>query len=878
MKKVLCSLVVLAILVGMFVCLGVQAFAAEGAGGLAIVAVAGDVLTAEQIGMIKESQSDKNVVVIDINGLDFEQSGEGYSYVYADVDQGPAPGGYEFIWPGMGAAPTCDVADGAGAQCKVVFLPVGPEDQTDAINATVDAYKLEGACVVIAIAPDTCYNAQAAVDSNVDKVLTCGESGVSGDKVVQVGESGAPVSLITVTASGSVEATNMSLPQAADPNVDPGEGESEDEGSSNGISNMLPPGLPSGSDDDPGDPSADGGTQPPEPTEVPVEHTPEPTEEPVETYDVIFSANADPHTGVVADQYDLAPNSQIQLPENGYSRDGYEFAGWDVNGETKQPYDTITVTGDMQISAVWNQITLPAAPQFYTVTYKSGVEGLEDVTEAASPNQQITLAGCPAEWVYEGHKFDGWKLKSAQTPEDQMYTAGSAYPAEGGVTGELVFVAQWSESVSDSTSTPEPETSEEPGNGGLQNPMLPGPEITTYNVTYSDGGSNTVSAEPAKEGDTITVAANAFPAPAESKCFTGWKDQNGTDYAPGASYTMTAADVTFTAQWGDRPVISFNANGGTGEMANVYWDLNGTFTVPNCNFTREGYNFASWQLGEQSYQPGGTFTVTENVTLTANWTEIPAADPGHVDTLMWTTGGTDPLYFSYNLPVATISMDGSLLAENTHYVLSNGGKTIQLLNSYLDALTAGEHRIDITFTAANGDVAVASDKVETVTISVKAPDPIQTAVPETTQAPNVKEVTWADRTQELWVDFASAPQKLYINYGSNGLKEATLNTDYSVKDLRLTLKPDMVNKNRGVWNNGLYGFVVTLADGSNVTLKVTLAGTAPAASTPTPVGGNSPVTGDSNNIVLYVVLLAVLVLALAVVLIIMVKRRKGGQR
>ena len=91
--------------------------------------------------------------------------------------------------------------------------------------------------------------------------------------------------------------------------------------------------------------------------------------------------------------------------------------------------------------------------------------------------------------------------------------------------------------------------------------------------------------------------------------------------------------MTVYAYEDDDPRISFDANGGTGEMETVY--MNGNYPLPECTFTPpEGYRFKCWHRdGDiRELQPGDTVYVSNsNTVVSAVWEPIPAKvifDPG----------------------------------------------------------------------------------------------------------------------------------------------------------------------------------------------------------------------------------------------------------
>ncbi len=90
-------------------------------------------------------------------------------------------------------------------------------------------------------------------------------------------------------------------------------------------------------------------------------------------------------------------------------------------------------------------------------------------------------------------------------------------------------------------------------------------------------------------------------------------------------------DITWS-QDGDTPpaptyTVSFDANGGTGTMANV--TTASPYTLPACGFTApEGKEFDYWAVdGEEGmYAPGNSYTLTGNTTFIAQWKDLPVVN------------------------------------------------------------------------------------------------------------------------------------------------------------------------------------------------------------------------------------------------------------
>src|ERR1700691_6240375 len=118
-----------------------------------------------------------------------------------------------------------------------------------------------------------------------------------------------------------------------------------------------------------------------------------------------------------------------------------------------------------------------------------------------------------------------------------------------------------------------------------------------------------------------TLTANAFSRSGYS--FTGWNTVatgGGTSYANDASYPFTAS-TTLYAQW--TPVtsytVTFNANGGTGTMANETASAPTNLTANA--LSRRAYSSTGWNTvaagGATSYTNDASYPFTASTTLYA---------------------------------------------------------------------------------------------------------------------------------------------------------------------------------------------------------------------------------------------------------------------
>ena len=73
----------------------------------------------------------------------------------------------------------------------------------------------------------------------------------------------------------------------------------------------------------------------------------------------------------------------------------------------------------------------------------------------------------------------------------------------------------------------------------------------------------------------------------------------------------------------DTCTVSFSAGGGKGSMAAVTVEK-GAYTLPKNSFTApEGKRFKTWSVAGKEHAPGSNITVSGNITVTANWEDIP---------------------------------------------------------------------------------------------------------------------------------------------------------------------------------------------------------------------------------------------------------------
>ena len=153
---------------------------------------------------------------------------------------------------------------------------------------------------------------------------------------------------------------------------------------------------------------------------------------------------------------------------------------------------------------------------------------------------------------------------------------------------------------------------------------------TTFTITFdANGGEGTMEPQTLTSGETATLNANTFRR--EGYEFKGWNtaaDGSGMPIPDQYSGEIPAAqDVTLYAQWEKLPdvkhTVTFDANGGEGEMEPQELVENSEGTLNSATFTRTGHTFKGWNTEADgsgtAYGDGGQITLTKDVTLYAQW-------------------------------------------------------------------------------------------------------------------------------------------------------------------------------------------------------------------------------------------------------------------
>ena len=349
-----------------------------------------------------------------------------------------------------------------------------------------------------------------------------------------------------------------------------------------------------------------------------------------DAYTVTFDYN-DGKTGNAT--VDVAQNTAIdtKIPAEP-TKKGYTFEGW-FNGEDKLTAKTV-ITDDVIYTAKWTPIS-------YTIALNPGEGVGEKVTLEAAYDQEVTLP--KNTFTREGYDFNGWgtsasasygpiedgaAVKNLTDKADATYNLYAAWKGKE-VKVTLNFNYEGAEPIERTGSVGSTKyyaKIDDPVRTGYLfdgwfDAAEGGNEITNqYKFTAKDAEKGVTLYAHWSEAVTITFDANG------GSCNQKPKDiKKGTAYGflPTASLSGKAFDGWYTAKDGGTKVendtifnkdttlyaryrnyqitVSFNANGGTGEMEKLVCESKVAKKLPKCTFTREGYDFEKWTNTKSSW-------------------------------------------------------------------------------------------------------------------------------------------------------------------------------------------------------------------------------------------------------------------------------------
>ena len=317
-----------------------------------------------------------------------------------------------------------------------------------------------------------------------------------------------------------------------------------------------------------------------------------------------LSYNGNGGTGTVASQTETTGGERLKVAQNGFTRPGYKFTGWntaaDGTGTAYIPYMSGEPTSSNSIVLV-NDTVLYAQWAPYVLSYDKNATVATGKMDNSVPAKddtsgQVTVSANAFE--LPGWKFAGWNTKANG--------AGTSYGANTKLvlTDDLKLYAQWA------------------------------PYVLSYDKNAETAEGKMENSLPiSKDDPAVFISDCGFSR--LGYMFTGWKDVNGNSYIPG-SPRLLCDDLTIYAQWEPFKLhYNKNADDATGKMTPSIPasedDPYALIFIAENGFTRDGYKFIGWNTdpnGEGgSFMPGMDLMLWEtNMTLFAQWEKIAEDD------------------------------------------------------------------------------------------------------------------------------------------------------------------------------------------------------------------------------------------------------------
>ena len=333
-----------------------------------------------------------------------------------------------------------------------------------------------------------------------------------------------------------------------------------------------------------------------------------------EVYSVVFNANADDYEGTMSEQIFMVGERKA-LSECTFTREGYMFDGWaeSLDGSVKyadeEEVEDLTTSGETKILyAHWTQGRI-----FQTGTYN--VDADTDIPGTIIVVGDVTL-NVSAALTFGEIRPEGEGSLTLNVSEGGSITSTYGIDAdEFNMTGGTVNAFSLSADA-----------------GEISGGTL---DITNVFITHDNiisGGNITVRNYLQINGDlqfkaehaNMSIYAKEYDFNIGSLTIIGSRgfSDGMTVYNPG---TIANNNISSLNEKTLKPAytVSYDANGGTGDVASQTKCSDIDIPLASAGFTRTGYTLDGWATsanGAKVYELGGTYSANADLPLYAHWT------------------------------------------------------------------------------------------------------------------------------------------------------------------------------------------------------------------------------------------------------------------
>ena len=261
--------------------------------------------------------------------------------------------------------------------------------------------------------------------------------------------------------------------------------------------------------------------------------------------------------------------------------------------------------------------------------YVGGIAGTpyySDIVNSYALNQHVSASGTASEFqvnraVGEGETYQtilsnyGWVGTNVNGTTVTSDDVASVHGKDVGLAWNTLF-AGWDSSIWEIGTA---ENYKLPILKGMPSPVADASylKVETHTVTFYENGGSDVTDQTLITGDKVSEPTAPTKA---GHTFEGWYTEealtNKYDFS-----SVVNSDINLYANWvAVTYTVTYDANGGTGSMEPVA-AVEGKHPLKENVFTApEGKLFAGWEVNGELLNPGSEITVTEDITIYANWT------------------------------------------------------------------------------------------------------------------------------------------------------------------------------------------------------------------------------------------------------------------
>ena len=264
-----------------------------------------------------------------------------------------------------------------------------------------------------------------------------------------------------------------------------------------------------------------------------------------------------------------------------------------------------------------------------------------------------------------GYELNGWVSSDESKPVDSKNENGViTVTVPAGTFGDLTLLADWN--LKKYTVTWE-------ADGGTWGKNPDGSEISTKTSEYTIESESISQAAPTKEGYTFLGWKGTAHKESDNSELPLTSSEENKDEVLLDPEVMKLENITLTAIWAKNYTIKFDANGGTGEMADIpTWEGN-EHTLWDCGFTApEGKTFKTWKVKvndrELDFETEAPDSDPDNPTMIRNTYTVKDSDKdAEGDTITFV-----PVWEAIKWTITLVPNTGNESAQNRTEELSQG--------------------------------------------------------------------------------------------------------------------------------------------------------------------------------------------------------------